>query len=650
MQPKTELAVPRLLKWDISRLHLKNYQIGSIADEQWYTFDFQWLGYISNAAQCRFSSIDTHSHEFHREVEGEGEEEDEEEDQEPEEEEEEEEQVIYIEEEEEEQNEIKQEVIFIEEEEDEEEEEEGHEKKEQVKEEEDDENNEEDMETKEMLQEAALEQVAEEVDATAVEEDEGDSAEGDSIQKLSEEGGVENGNDSEMDDIFHTAELLMNKSNQQIIQLQLLLLRRSFQMKREIRLQLKMMLTLGKGCRASTVLDSMTDAQLHEITQQGWASIEKRKQKEEASQFWKPSMDSVFERQIHELTQKFELKKNVVEGNKEVSKQVDSNKRKRDSDVKKGAKDLGQAEPWKKRKLLKTGPVFIYLSKESKKKLTLFWKLAAASDSLWAGNHYETSIYADEVSHILEQEAIANSTIDAYAEILLAKYPQSKSNGDDKTRRKMYDDDLHNVLLLDSVIFPIHEDDHWTLLVLEVLKGTWCFYDSMQARGKQMSNRCKAATNIHVTAYLEERWERFSIEPKVRIEPRCSQQPPGSDCGIIVCNIMKHFVLKEEVQDTISNEDCNKIRAKILAAFITMKRVHGNLSSCVVVVLKKLLSNEENMEKEQIRFLLYFMALCQQVYSGLQNCLYVRLNGKCSQGSVKLLLSNEENMEEELVE
>ncbi|KAI8554663.1 hypothetical protein RHMOL_Rhmol05G0115500 [Rhododendron molle] len=74
----------------------------------------------------------------------------------------------------------------------------------------------------------------------------------------------------------------------------------------------------------------MTDAQLHEITQQGRASIEKMKQKEATSRFWKPSMDSVFERQIHELTQKYELKKNVVEENKEVSKEVDSNKRKRD--------------------------------------------------------------------------------------------------------------------------------------------------------------------------------------------------------------------------------------------------------------------------------------------------------------------------------
>ncbi|KAI8554662.1 hypothetical protein RHMOL_Rhmol05G0115400 [Rhododendron molle] len=137
-------------------------------------------------------------------------------------------QVKYIEEKEEEQNEIEQEVIFIEEEEDEEQE--GDEKKEQVKEEEDDENNEEDMETKEMLEEggsaeegdsvvveqvaeegnaAAVEQVTEEVDAAVDEEDEGDSAEeGDSVQKLSEEGGVENGDDSEMDDIFHTAEIV----------------------------------------------------------------------------------------------------------------------------------------------------------------------------------------------------------------------------------------------------------------------------------------------------------------------------------------------------------------------------------------------------------------------------------------------------------
>ncbi|KAI8524202.1 hypothetical protein RHMOL_Rhmol13G0131700 [Rhododendron molle] len=56
-------------------------------------------------------------------------------------------------------------------------------------------------------------------------------------------------------------------------------------------------------------------------------------------------------------------------------------------------------------------------------------------------------------------------------------------------------------------------------------------------------------------------------------ESRCQtdarQQLILSNCGIIVCDIMKYFVLKEEVQDTISDEDCNKIRAEILEAFIT---------------------------------------------------------------------------------
>lgn len=123
----------------------------------------------------------------------------------------------------------------------------------------------------------------------------------------------------------------------------------------------------------------------------------------------------------------------------------------------------------------------------------------------------------------------------------------------------MYDDDLNNVLTFDFVIFPIHEDDHWTLLVLKVLEGTWCFYDSMRVKQNQKPIRCKAATNIvmklftlcsslkiftlqntklripfvsikqqkRVTGYLKERWQRLPIESKVRIEQDCPQQPPG---------------------------------------------------------------------------------------------------------------------------
>ncbi|KAG5556757.1 hypothetical protein RHGRI_007128 [Rhododendron griersonianum] len=259
---------------------------------------------------------------------------------------------------------------------------------------------------------------------------------------------------------------------------------------------------------ASTIFDSMSDARLHEITQQARETVEKRKEKETASRLskestymrpivkkiWKfrtedqftRSFDSESERQIHELTKKFGMKKTAKQGkNKEVLHEGgESKKRKGSSDVIKGAEDPGQAQQSKKRKLLKSGPVFRYLSKEAKKKLTSFWRSAAATDSLWAGSQYETSIYADEISHILEQEAIANS----------------------------------------------------------------------QKR---------------VTGYLKERWQRLPIESKVRIEQDCPQQPPGSNCGIIVCKIMNHFVLNEELQSDISDEECNKIRTEILEQFIT---------------------------------------------------------------------------------
>ncbi|KAG5557089.1 hypothetical protein RHGRI_007373 [Rhododendron griersonianum] len=189
----------------------------------------------------------------------------------------------------------------------------------------------------------------------------------------------------------------------------------------------------------------MSDARLHEITQQARETVEKRKEKETASRLskestymrpivkkiWKfraedqftRSFDSESERQIHELTCKIGMKKTAEQGkNKEVLHEVgESKKRKGSSDVIKGAEEPGQAQESKKRKLLKSGPVFRYLSKEAKKKLTSFWRSAAAT----------------------------------------------------------------------------------------------------------------------------------------------------SDCGIIVCKIMKHFVLNEELQSDISDEECNKIRAEILEQFIT---------------------------------------------------------------------------------
>ncbi|KAG5564373.1 hypothetical protein RHGRI_000538 [Rhododendron griersonianum] len=341
---------------------------------------------------------------------------------------------------------------------------------------------------------------------------------------------------------------------------------------------------------ASTIFDSMSDARLHEITQQARETVETKERKRNSVSIVEGNES---ERQIHELTCKFGMKKTAEQGkNKEVLHEGgESKKRKGSSDVIKGAEEPGQAQESKKRKLLKSGPVFRYLSKEAKKKLTSFWRSAAATDSLWAGSQYETSIYADEVSHILEHETIANSTIDSYAEILLGKSPKAtcmilstrwlylEAKANETARRKMYDDDLNNVLTFDFVIFPIHEDDHWTLLVLKVLEGTWCFYDSMRVKQNQKPIRCNAATNIVMKLFtLCSSLKIFTLQnTKLRIPFVSMKQQKRvtgylkerSDCGIIVCKIMKHFVLNEELQSDISDEECNKIRAEILEQFIT---------------------------------------------------------------------------------
>ncbi|KAF1815076.1 Ulp1 protease family protein [Eremomyces bilateralis CBS 781.70] len=78
---------------------------------------------------------------------------------------------------------------------------------------------------------------------------------------------------------------------------------------------------------------------------------------------------------------------------------------------------------------------------------------------------------------------------------------------------------------------------HWSLLLVSLLDGVAFHYDSLDH-----SNRREAQT---VTSKLQ---SLLGMQLRFKEMDSCPQQANGSDCGVYVCLIMRHLLLKRLLQ------------------------------------------------------------------------------------------------------
>ncbi|KAH7865659.1 hypothetical protein Vadar_009442 [Vaccinium darrowii] len=184
--------------------------------------------------------------------------------------------------------------------------------------------------------------------------------------------------------------------------------------------------------------------------------------------------------------------------------------------------------------------------------------------------------------------------IDSYAEVLVRKQNmepsyalltpsgtcyvftghilQMISAADDKKVKRIFDKAMTENKAKTSryLLFPIYHSQHWTLLVLDQTEGTWKFYNSIRPRIHGRDFHCEEAARMQkcINAYL--RNENQNLKDNITKVKNSPQQSVDSlDCGVLVCYIIRQYVKNEQVEESISKEQCDNLRAEMLTTFLT---------------------------------------------------------------------------------
>ncbi|KAI7990616.1 hypothetical protein LOK49_LG01G02977 [Camellia lanceoleosa] len=125
------------------------------------------------------------------------------------------------------------------------------------------------------------------------------------------------------------------------------------------------------------------------------------------------------------------------------------------------------------------------------------------------------------------------------------------------------------------LLFPIFNEKHWTLLVLDTENGSWKFYNSMTPSTKT-DNHLNEANKLRkvIEKYLQHHnpkvIERNKFHEETEIAMNCPQQLDHSlDCGVIVCYLMREYVCNKDIFPNLTKEECHQIRADIIDALLT---------------------------------------------------------------------------------
>ncbi|CAL5392707.1 unnamed protein product [Camellia sinensis] len=236
-------------------------------------------------------------------------------------------------------------------------------------------------------------------------------------------------------------------------------------------------------------------------------------------------------------------------------------------------------------------PVFHKLPKKSRMKLTSLWATKISSYPILQGKEVGSYLYLDDIDKIVKCEELSGNAINAYKEILMTeeqlkpKFSLSSQAGTTYIFTTSCHDEaetnqLLNNMMLEAVkerylLFPIFNEKHWTLLVLDTENGSWKFYNSMRP-STETDNHLNEANKVRkvIEKYLQHHNPKLiegnKFHEETEIAMNCPQQVDHSlDCGVIVCYLMREYVCNKDIFPNLTKEECHQIRADIIDALLT---------------------------------------------------------------------------------
>ncbi|CAL5342396.1 unnamed protein product [Camellia sinensis] len=170
------------------------------------------------------------------------------------------------------------------------------------------------------------------------------------------------------------------------------------------------------------------------------------------------------------------------------------------------AQDLDKQPPkkqptkFKKLTLNNKLKVWANMNKLNKQKVQNLHKNGGNELLVWRGDSKTKDVYFDDIIHIIKEKSITNNVIDGYGEILLELQGLVNPSLEDSSfiftstclkiieqypphkRNKLIDVHIKEYQGQRFLIFPIHDNFHWTIVVYDVKENVWRHYNSLRPR------------------------------------------------------------------------------------------------------------------------------------------------------------------------
>ncbi|CAL5384413.1 unnamed protein product [Camellia sinensis] len=199
------------------------------------------------------------------------------------------------------------------------------------------------------------------------------------------------------------------------------------------------------------------------------------------------------------------------------------------------------------------------------------------------------------------EESITNNVIDAYGEILLELQGLVNPSLEDSSfiftstclkimqqyppkRNKLIDVHIKEYQGQRFLIFPIHDNFHWTIVVYDVKENVWRHYNSLRPRegihdphiDKAQILRDYITALVHNIGPSSPSWTNLSSQntSKTIISVDiCPQQASNSvDCGPAVCYIMRAHVYREDIVASLDRFEWCQIRDSLVHLFLNHRK------------------------------------------------------------------------------
>ncbi|KAF7703898.1 Sentrin-specific protease [Cucumispora dikerogammari] len=127
-----------------------------------------------------------------------------------------------------------------------------------------------------------------------------------------------------------------------------------------------------------------------------------------------------------------------------------------------------------------------------------------------------------------------------------------------------------NLTEYELLIFPIHKNAHWTVLIYGMKNNKLEYYDSLG--GKLGDNELKRIRNF---LFMLGQKSGFCAPIKLNLSVPCTQQTNSYDCGVFICYFVKYKLLGFTAR--ITDTDSQRLRMKLLHEIASRKILYQPL-------------------------------------------------------------------------